>query len=165
MITHWHWDHAFGMHAVNGLTVSNIRTNQHLAEYADMISREGIQKFLSLDPSIQEEYANGRPVVVVPADIVFMNEMRFDLGGVSVRLLTSDSPHTDDTTLVLVPEEKILFIGDCISGVFPTWERDPERTRQLIRTLRGIDADCFIGGHWPVFKKEELLNALCDNGE
>ena len=39
VITHWHWDHTFGMHAVNGLTLANRRTNEHLtallAEHGD----------------------------------------------------------------------------------------------------------------------------------
>ena len=164
-ITHWHWDHTFGMHAVNGLTIANGRTNRHLMEYAEMISQEGTQQFFAMDPSIPKEYANGRPVVIVPADLVFTKEMTLDPGGVFVRLLTCVSPHTDDTTLVFVPEEKILFVGDCICGAFPTWERDPGRTRKLIDTLRGIDADCCIGGHWPFFKKEELLDALEEDAQ
>ena len=160
VITHWHWDHSFGMHAISGLSVANERTNRYLKEYKEKISREGEESFLSLDPSIPREYAGGRPVVIVPADIVFGDRMELDPGGVPVCLSTCVSPHTDDTTLVYLPGEKYLFLGDCISGVFPTWERDPARTRQLIGTLRGIDADRCIGGHWPVFKKEELLHAL-----
>ena len=27
-ITHWHWDHAFGMHSIAGLSAANVRTNQ-----------------------------------------------------------------------------------------------------------------------------------------
>ena len=165
VITHWHWDHAFGMHAVNGLTIANDRTNRHLIEYAGIISQEGTQQFLALDPSIQKEYANNRPVIIVPADIVFTEGMSLEPGGVSVRLSTCISPHTDDTTLVFIPDEKILFVGDCISGVFPTWEREPGKTLQLINTLRGINADYCIGGHWPVFKKEELLIALEEDAQ
>ena len=160
VITHWHWDHAFGMHAINGLSIANKRTNEHIALYKDKIEKEGAGQFLSLDPSIRREYADGRPVIVVPADIVFEDRMVINPGGVTVCLSTCISPHTDDTTLVFVPEEKYLFVGDCISGVFPTWERDPGKTRQLIDTLREIDADWYIGGHWPVFQKGELLNAL-----
>ena len=146
VITHWHWDHAFGMHAVNGLTVANDRTNRHLAEYAEMIGREGTQKFLSMDPSISKEYADGRPVVIVPADVTFAEKMVLDPGGISVRLSTCVSPHTDDTTLVFVPEEKVLFVGDCISGVFPTWVRDSEKTRQLIDVLGGSMQSTVLAG-------------------
>ena len=160
VITHWHWDHAFGMHAIHGLSIANERTDGHIREFKSEIEMEGTEKFFSLDPSIRKEYAGGRPVVIVPADIVFENRMVLDPGGVSVCLTTCISPHTDDTTLVFVPEEKCLFLGDCISGVFPTWKRDPGKTRQLIDALSRIEASWCIGGHWPILKKEELLNAL-----
>ena len=162
VITHWHWDHAFGMHCIAGLSAANIRTNRHLTGFAKMIEAEGVNKFLDLDPSIRIEYASGEPVVIVPADIVFEDELRLDPGGVTVRLSTCTSPHTDDTTLIFVPEEKILFVGDAISGVFPTWERDPEKTKALIEALRTFDADQILGGHWDPFRKDELLDALAD---
>ena len=31
-ITHWHWDHTFGMHAVNGKTIARFETNRELLE-------------------------------------------------------------------------------------------------------------------------------------
>ena len=160
VITHWHWDHAFGMHSVHGLTVANRLTNQHLMNFAKKVNKEGLDSFFSLDPSIRKEYAGGQSVVIVPADIVFQEDLEFDLGGVSARLLTSVSPHTDDTTMVLIPEDRILFVGDCISGEFPTWEKDPVKTRKLISTLNALEADICIGGHWPVFRKKELIEAL-----
>ena len=160
VITHWHWDHAFGMHKVHGMTVANERTNRHLMEFAEQLKDNGPDYFLSMDPSIRKEYPSGKTVIITPADVVFHEKLTLDPGGIRVQLLTCNSPHTDDTTLVFVPEEKILFVGDCISGVFPTWERDPVKTAELIDTLRDLDADHCIGGHWPVFDKGELLEAL-----
>lgn len=123
-----------------------------------------MNKFLSLDPSIQKEYADGRKVVIVPADIEYTGKMDLDLGGISVRLFQSISPHTDDTTLVYLPEKRFLFVGDSISGVFPTWKRDPKKTKELMRTLEKTDADTCLGGHWPVMTKRELLTALAEDG-
>ena len=160
VITHWHWDHSFGMHRVYGLCVANSRTNRHLKEYAAKIAAEGEETFLSLDPSIRKEYEGGRPVVIVPADIEFKKTLRLDPGGLSVCLSTSVSPHTDDTTLVYIPEEKFLFVGDCICGEFPTWEKDSQKTKDLIRTIEGIEAQHCLGGHWTLLTKEELLIAL-----
>ena len=31
-ITHWHWDHTFGMHAVKGTTIAHQKTNDKLAK-------------------------------------------------------------------------------------------------------------------------------------
>ena len=39
-ITHWHWDHTFGMHRANGLTVACRRTGELLAQ-ARVMDRAG----------------------------------------------------------------------------------------------------------------------------
>ena len=163
VLTHWHWDHTFGMHKIHGLSAANSRTNRHITEFAAMLEKEGVQKFLAMDPSIQKEYEGGRPVVIVPADIVFEDELLLEPGGVTVRLFPSISPHTDDTTLIYVPEEKFLFLGDCISGVFPSWEKDPKKAQNLMHTLERIDADKFLGGHWMIMTKQEVLQDLAED--
>ncbi len=32
VLTHWHWDHTFGMHAVNGLCAQTAKPNTDLSE-------------------------------------------------------------------------------------------------------------------------------------
>ena len=160
VITHWHWDHSFGMHSINGLSIAGIRTNEYLEKAAARIAEEGPEAFLSLDPSVQMEYEGNRAMIIVPTDILYDGRMSLNAGNVHLNLFESISPHTDDTTLVYVPEERFLFVGDAISGVFPTWERDPEKTRQLIRVIEETDAEYCLGGHWPVMKKPELIQAL-----
>ena len=162
VLTHWHWDHTFGMHSIAGLSAANARTNHHLETFAGKVRQEGPEVFFGLDPSIRKEYAGGEPLVIVPADIVFEDRLQLDPGGVTVSLTTCTSPHTDDSTLVFVPAERVLFVGDCISGEFPTWERDPGKTGGLIAALRTFEADYILGGHWDVFRKEELLDELED---
>ena len=160
VLTHWHWDHSFGMHAIHGISIANEATTRHLEEFSARVRADGGREFLSLDPSIRKEYANNRPVVITAPDVVFEKRLDLDPGNIKAVLLRSISPHTDDTTLVYIPEQKFLFLGDCISGVFPTWERDPEKTRGLIRTLEEIDFRYCLGGHWKILEKQELLDAL-----
>ena len=64
------------------------------------------------------------------------------------------------TALFLLPEEKILFFGDAMSGVFPTWIADPDLKEQFIRVIEETDCEKCVGGHWPVFTKQELLKEL-----
>lgn len=161
-ITHWHWDHAFGMHCISGLSVANARTNHHLMEFEQQVRTEGTQVYFELDPSIPKEYASGQPVVIVPADIEFQDTLQLDPGGVHILLSTSISPHTDDTTLVYVLEEKVLFVGDSICGAFPTWEIDPEKMWALIHKIRTFDADFIVSGHMEAIRKDELLDELVE---
>ena len=64
VLTHWHWDHTFGMHSVNGLCIANCKTEQYLKLIREQIINEGSTRFLSLDESIRREYAGDKPVIV-----------------------------------------------------------------------------------------------------
>ena len=100
VLTHWHWDHTFAMHAAAGLCLASARTNVRLADIHDRITREGAAPFLALHESIRREYAGNRAVVVTLADLVYTGEMLLDAGSCPIRVLQAESPHTDDTTLV-----------------------------------------------------------------
>ena len=33
VLTHWHWDHTFGIHAIHGLALGNAKTDGHLKAF------------------------------------------------------------------------------------------------------------------------------------
>ena len=160
ILTHWHWDHTFAMHKIHGLSVANKRTNAYLKDFIAARSPKEDEKFLHLDPSIALEYAGNREIVVVPADIEFEGQITFDAGNITAFAYEAPSAHTDDSTLIYVPEEKVLFFGDALSGVFPTWVADPVLLKAFIETIEESEAEYCIGGHWPIFRKEDLVRQL-----
>ena len=162
VLTHWHWDHTFAMHAARGLCISNRRTQRYLAEFRSEIEEKGTGFFLALDESIQKEYAGERPVIITLPDIVFDEKLELDLGNCRVQLLTAEAPHTDDSTLVFAESEKVLFLGDAAGGVFPTWQKDPELCRRLARTIETIDADICVESHWHPSSRAETIADLLD---
>ncbi len=162
VITHWHWDHTFGMHATNGLCAANSRTNAHLADCRRKIMENGTEEFLSMYDAIRNEYQNNAPVIVTLADIVYDGNMELDLGGCTVKLIQSEAPHTDDSTLVYVKEEKVLFIGDSACGSFPGGGKDIKLCRKLIESIDRLDVDICIEGHWIKETKSELINDLLE---
>ena len=162
VITHWHWDHTFGMHAVHGRTLALAETNRKLEELRDeMLSDPGRgRRFLKSDPSVIREYAGGIPLVIVPADEELSADRDIDLGGVTARILRTESPHTEDALLVHVPEDRVLFIGDAQMGEFPSWRMDYDRLYALGKKIRDIDAELVIDGHWRVCRKRDFLDEL-----
>lgn len=162
VLTHWHWDHTFGMHAVHGLTLANARTDRYLRQFRERVRSEGDGVFLALHESIRREYAGNRPVVVIPADIAFSGEISLDLGGCSVRLFQSAAPHTDDSTFVEIPGEKVLFLGDSTGGVFPTWARDAALAAKLAGMIAATDMDAYIPGHGDPMTKEAIIADLME---
>lgn len=160
VITHWHWDHSFAMHAVHGLTIANERTDKYLKDFIQNRSVKHDKEFLKLDPSIEKEYAGNKEIIVVPADIVYSGSMKIDTGDLRIEISEAVSPHTDDASFIYIPEERVLFFGDATSGVFPTWIADKEKTEQICQLIDRIDPVYCIGGHWPIYKKNELLEEL-----
>ena len=163
VITHWHWDHSFAMHAINGLSVASKKTDAYLKDFISKRSEEHDREFLNLDPSITKEYEGGKELIVQSADIIFDDEMDIDAGGIELKLFRAVSPHTDDATLILLPKERVLFFGDAMSGVFPTWIADEGLKTQFIDLIKRLDVDWCLGGHWPPFTKDGLLRELKEN--
>ena len=162
VLTHWHWDHTFGMHAVQGLCLANRRTNRHLLDFRGRLEREGSGFFLAMDASICLEYPADTPVTVVPADLSFMGEMRLDAGNCPIRVMQAESPHTDDATLILVPEEGLLFLGDACCDPFEGGARDPALCRKLAETIAESGAERCLEGHWQPLGREETIRDLLD---
>lgn len=163
VLTHWHWDHTFGMHAVKGLTLANNRTNGYLAEWKNKIETNGPKEFFALHESIRREYVANTEIIVKKADMVFSGEIILELGGCRVQVIKADAPHTDDSTLIYVEQDKTLFLGDSTCSDFFTGMKNPELCRKLADTIRGINPEICMEGHWvPVNPEDTLTDLMSD---
>ena len=160
VLTHWHWDHTFGAHSVNGLCVANFLTDRYLRRFKQRLDDKGIGEFLSLDECIRKEYDENKPVIITFPDIVFSEELNIDAGNCPVRLFQAEAPHTDDSTLIVVENEKVLFMGDAAGGRFPTWEKNPELCRKLAEKIEGLDIDICLESHHIQQTKREMIDNL-----
>ena len=162
VLTHWHWDHTFGMHAVHGLCLANDRTNRYLTDFRERLKKEGTAFFLAMDERIRREYEGGKPVVVVPADLVFRDEMLLDAGNCPIRLFRAEAPHTDDSTLIEIPEEKVLILGDSTGGAFPEWKMDRVLAAKLAETVRRTNSGICLPGHWSPLSPDIIIQDLLE---
>jgi glyoxylase-like metal-dependent hydrolase (beta-lactamase superfamily II) len=162
VLTHWHWDHTFGMHAVHGLCLANERTNRHLKHFRKRLEEEGTEFFFSMDGRIRREYADGRPVIVTPADLVFRDEILLDTGNCPIRVFQAEAPHTDDSTLIEVTEEKVLILGDSTGGAFPDWTMDPSLAEKLAATVGEVKPEICLTGHWAPLSPEVIIQDLLE---
>ena len=160
VLTHWHWDHTFGMHAVHGLTLANERTNRYLLDFRTRLEKEGTGFFLEMDESIRREYEDGKPVVITPADLVFSGEMLLDPGNCPVHIFQAEAPHTDDATLVEVPGEKVLILGDSTGGAWPDWNMDQTLAEKLAETVRKVNPEICLPGHWTPLSRDFIIRDL-----
>ena len=162
VITHWHWDHTFGMHAIKGLSLANARTDEYLRVFRDKVEKNGPGVFLELHETIRKEYEGNRPVKIVTADMEFEGEMLLDAGNCKIRVFKAKSPHTEDATLVEIVDEKVLFIGDAACEEFMTGKKDPHLTRELAAAIEATGADICLEGHWVPLSKEQTVAEMLE---
>jgi len=170
ILTHWHWDHSFGMQAVSGKTVACHLTNEKLTEvqkwkWTDEAMKKRLRSGDDIemcDWCIRLEYPDRSKIKVVTADIEFTGAITIDLGGICCEIKEFISPHSSDSVLVHVPEERIVFIGDSESGDFyqNNGEYDKTKLEAMIKTLEEIDADMIIPGHDDPQPKKAVMNYL-----
>lgn len=172
VITHWHWDHTYGICALKEkkrCTLAHENTNRELCRMAkwawddaSMRARlEDGEEISFADEHIRAEYADTETIRVLPADITFKDSVTIDCGGVTCRCIHLPSAHSEDSVVVFVPEERIVFIGDIYGDdFFRDNYRDLEKTRALYDALNAMEADLVVPGHGEPEKKDRILEYL-----
>lgn len=151
-ITHWRWDHAFGMASVHGLTVACRATNDLLrTERERLRAGDRPDELRRTMRGFALEFPPGSVPTVATSDIAFEGTLELDLGGVTARLVQSASPHTPDAVLVHLPEEGTVFMGDAACADYdgpaaPFLDR--AKLAALGETVMGLGCQWHLHGHW-----------------
>lgn len=171
-ITHWHWDHTFGMCAVDAKTISSRLTNEKLKVVATWSwTDEAMKRRLETgediefcDRCIRLVYPDRSMIKVQTADITFDNTMTLDLGGVHCELRHIGGPHSEDSVSIYIPEERTLFIGDadCEDHYYNNGKYDPVKLKDYINYIETLDYDFYVLGHDEPENKEKSLTYLRD---
>ncbi|WMM24773.1 MBL fold metallo-hydrolase [Tissierella sp. MB52-C2] len=170
VITHWHWDHTFGMHAVSGKTISGHLTNEKLKEVAtwgwsDDNMKDRLEKGKDIemcDRCIKIEYSNRGDITVITSDIEFSGTLKIDLGGICCEIIEVNAPHSVDSVLIYIPEEKTIFIGDadCEDHYDNDGKYDKYKLKNYIELIKGFDFNIYMIGHGEPESKESILSYL-----
>ena len=168
ILTHWHWDHSFGLCAVNGFTMASKLTDEKLREVATWVwTPEAMAERLRTGqdiPCCHEqiclEYRRPEWIQVIPPDMTLAGEGTMDIGGVTIRCETCDSPHSRDALLVSTGD--VLIIGD--AGYEDFYELDCQydkgRLAAFIDKLKGRDEKWLIAGHEKPLLRKEFVACL-----
>ena len=161
-ITHWHYDHTFGMHALKSVTIAHENTNKFLREQRELARNpEYFHAMKQEDVHFRTEYEGLDKVTIVLSDMEFCDRMVLHLGGMTAILFHTESPHSDDSVCVYLPEEKVLFLGDATSeDFFHGGYMDKKKLNRLISMIEQTDCVYCMLSHWEPLKKEELLTYL-----
>ncbi|MDG5471285.1 MBL fold metallo-hydrolase [Jeotgalibacillus sp. ET6] len=165
VITHAHWDHFLGMNEFDGTVIVNSQTNKLLKEWQSLsfddrsLQKYGITNQLNAKciEIIQTEMPNRDSFTLKSPDVIFENTLTVDLGNQVCILEKINSTHTDDSTIVFVPDENVIFLGDSAYG---TTSNDLFHYKQslllpMMNDIQKYKAEMFLLGH----------ESICDSNE
>jgi glyoxylase-like metal-dependent hydrolase (beta-lactamase superfamily II) len=161
VLTHSHWDHVFGADELGAHVIAHARTAAYLEQLAATDwSDEALDRRVAAGEAspqhaanVKAELSSPRDVRVAPATIVFRDGLDLDLGGVRVQVRHVGGDHADDSTVMFVEPDGLLFLGDCLYEA-PSGGYSRERVRPLADAVRGFGAQLLVEGH-----NDEVLSA------
>lgn len=155
-LTHWHWDHVFGATAFNVPTFAHTETKRVAAQMAaldwrdaalDQRVADGLEIEFCRD-MVKRELPDRTDLVIRPPDIAFDTQVDIDLGDVTCQLIHVGGDHASDSSIVYVPEEKVVFLSDCL---YPAIYAEPRyystKINDLYDRILRLDAIHYLWGH------------------
>ncbi len=157
-LTHWHWDHVFGINAFHVPTLAHTETKRIVKQMAawdwsDAALDQRVAAGLEIEfcrDMIKLELPDRRHLVIRPPDITFDSQVEIDLGGLTCQLIHVGGDHAHDSTIIYVPEEKVVFLSDCL---YPSIYIEPRyyssKINDLYSRILSLEATHYIWGHNP----------------
>ena len=156
-LTHWHWDHVFGAARFAVPTFAHHETARIVERMShfdwsdtalDQRVRDGLEIEFCRD-MIKAELPNRASLVIQPPEIAFDLQVTIDLGDIPCQLIHVGGDHSHDSTVAYVPEDRVMFLGDCI---YDDLHHGPRRltTRKLLplyERLLSYQADYYLPSH------------------
>lgn len=151
--THWHPDHTQGDEAYAAAYEDAIFISHHTTR--EDIATLGARR-LARD---QRERPELREVDLVLPNLTFSQSLRLNGGSREIQILYFGRGHTRGDAVVLLPREKIAFVGDLVTGG-PPFARDgyPLSWIQTLRALRELDIEHIVTGHGRIWRGKQVLD-------
>ena len=173
-LSHWHWDHTFGLHVIHGVSYSSKLTQDKLKEVMKwewneeaMRKREETGEDIPFcNKHIRIEYPDLKEITVTGTDKIISERVSFDLGGIVIDLIPRDSTHSRESLFVYLPSEKALIVQDAdCEDFYHGSVYDQEKLNDMIAFFESLDYEYHFLGHAMPESKKEALERLyqCKN--
>lgn len=160
IFTHHHWDHTFGAASFNA---DEIIAHEKCAEYiAIQAEREWNSMMLleEIEVNPKREISNNaiidaisdwRDFRIAEPTMTFSRTMTLYLEDILIELEYVGGRHADDSIIVKIPQERVMFVGD---SYYPEpyhlrAEGDEDLALPMLQDFLDADYDIYIDGHGP----------------
>lgn len=172
-LTHWHWDHIFGSYETEA---TELFCSQSTDSILETLSRrdwsdEGIEEAVKEGflprfgaDCLLAELQGVKERKIRRADWTFGPEelLQIDLGGVTCEVRQVGYPHTEDSSILHVPSQRVLFLGDAVCGrrINGIYGYELAELKHIIEVIEAYDVTHCLYSHQEVLSKEGLLEDL-----
>jgi glyoxylase-like metal-dependent hydrolase (beta-lactamase superfamily II) len=170
--THHHWDHVYGACEFEVPVTAHIFCKAILEEESRKPwGIEYLSEEIKRKPKLTASYnARAKSIedwgafqIVVPEE-VFETAKVINLDRLTIELEHVGGEHAEDSIVVKVPEDGVMFIGDCYYPP-PLHLRTPDSAPSLdmLRRLQNDAYNLYVEGHDKPFTRTELVQFLKQN--
>lgn len=166
VITHAHWDHFLGMNEFDATVIVNRQTNELLKVWQSYTFDDS-----SLQTYAQSKVMGDKCIEIIQAEIpnrdhfklnapqiIFEKTLTLDLGNKICVLEKINSTHSDDATIIYIPDEKVIFLGDCVYGTTKNslFHYKQSLLIPMIEDVQKYNAEAFLLGHESICDLDEM---------
>lgn len=166
VVTHHHWDHILGLSSIDAIKIASYKTSELAKIYwgleLDNDSLENAHKNNLIGEVglkvLKSDMKNAKIINEIKFDILFDGKLEIDLGGITCLIKEMVNPHRADGTIIHVPQEKTLFLGDSVYGYFDNGKNCYKRESMLsmIDEVMSFEANYYLCSHESICTKEEM---------
>lgn len=172
VITHWHWDHIFGLshfekdHFPVIITHNETREKmQELKTYAwdneALLSRvKNGQEIEFCSENIMLEYPDSsRNIQIQSPSFTFSSSLKINLGNLMVDLQHFETDHSPDS--VIIKCNDVMFLGDCFyPDIYHKMEYTLEKLLPVLRYVKQDQITYFVFGHQDPLSQTEFAQYI-----
>jgi glyoxylase-like metal-dependent hydrolase (beta-lactamase superfamily II) len=150
ILTHYHADHTYGAYLFpQADVVAHARCYELLGE----IGIPALEAAKAEEPELEQ-------VMLRLPDIVFDDDdMGLQLGGLVLRLIHAPG-HTQDSVMVYVENDRVLFAADTMMPVPSIADGDIEAFRESLQKVAELPIDTIVQGHGEVILRGEVQSVV-----
>lgn len=166
VLTHWHWDHSFGLSSLAFPAIGHKNIATHLSRlqgltWDDKALRRRVQRSEEIEfcaEHIRKEYGTDRNIEVSLPTLYFERLLILDLGNITCELHWIPTDHSDDAVAIYVREERALFLGDALGPNLyaPAAYYSATMVQELMAWIKTFQVEVYVEGHSEPARPEQF---------
>lgn len=169
-VTHWHWDHIYGLYDMELASIGSVETQERVQKVKAIAEND-----LACEEEEENTVKNLKKLIadkkeIGEVEVGYDKRMKLKLGGVTCIFEHLGGDHAEDSTLIYVESDQVMFLGDGTYRGFKGKKRyhSLENVRSMANKILKYDCKYYVTSHKEVYESDEMeamLKRMVELGE